>query len=1008
MPLPKQIIDIPFTGGMDTGTDPKLVSGSVLHKIKNMFFEKTGLLKKRNGYEQLGNEILVPAKTTVVRINQYKPIALLSYANNLMIILKTNLYVYAEAARKWITNSTNPTAGHGNTSLIDVNVADVWSDIYGNKFHVSVEYLNGYYFVLWMSYDSASVSRTYVEVVSASDMSRVHGPQQIGLSSPIVARLLKTSSQIWVVYEDDATNADIRVDYCDISDVKTWTSALIVNDRMAGTNGSANAIVSSTGVGVLAYAHTTGGAGINRTRVVSFDSTGFIAEISASVYGFEYYTDSMYGIGMDKGGNIYILSYDTTRGLYKATLNSAFAVIDAYRVIDNDVTVDIKTIITAPRTTSSVSVFYDKIGIATEITDLAFIKAVLTCNATAAGSAAIVRKRGCVIASGAIDVDYGKDTFDIYFSVSYDLGIYSSTYPDQSTLFLLSSGGRVCARELAGQYAGGILPLTTGPSTICKISDSRIAIACRKKIRTPDSKISSGFLGTLGVASEVVSVVTFDFWNKPKFTETRHGTFFTGGMLQHSDAFYVRELGLNVYPHKITSLTASNTATGAIDAGTHYYVAIYESFDVNGNIYRSAPSQAKSINVVVPNDTVLIEAPAYRMTNIGQYASVVSFYRTTVGGSQFYYVGSVINNTGANSVSMYDYASDASVSANQTLYTTGGVLDNIPPPAVKHICAGGNRLFVSDGNKTVWYTKDLQENIGPEFNDALIIGLYAENKNITGLSYIDGNLIIFKKNYIYRVYGDGPNDLGQGQFSNPILISSGIGSVDNSPIVKIPIGLIFKSDDGLKLLGRDFSVQGIGQAVRDYDQYSVLSSSVCDAKQQARFVLSDNKTVLVFDYHENKWLIYEYSNIIDSISVGDNWYFLSDNSNVNKEQVGFIDHNKQIEALIETSWVKLSQLQNYQKVYSVYLLGEWKSPHILNIIFRYDFDDTKDELHRIDLTKEVKPYQIRIDPKRQECRAIKMICYDSDQKQSCESFTLSGMRLEIGQKSKITTKKAGA
>src|SRR5208283_5242873 len=94
------------------------------------------------------------------------------------------------------------------------------------------------------------------------------------------------------------------------------------------------------------------------------------------------------------------------------------------------------------------------------------------------------------------------------------------------------------------------------------------------------------------------------------------------------------------------------------------------------------------------------------------------------------------------------------------------------------------------------------------------LGAQGSTGPITALAPMDGNLVIFKKNAIYYINGTGPDNTGaNSQYSQPLFISSTVGCINTNSIVFTDSGLIFQSDKGLWLLGRNLSVQYIGAAV---------------------------------------------------------------------------------------------------------------------------------------------------------------------------------------------------
>lgn len=61
----------------------------------------------------------------------------------------------------------------------------------------------------------------------------------------------------------------------------------------------------------------------------------------------------------------------------------------------------------------------------------------------------------------------------------------------------------------------------------------------------------------------------------------------------------------------------------------------------------------------------------------------------------------------------------------------------------------------------------------------------------------DDKLIIFKPDAIYYVTGQGPDNTGgNNNFSDPIFITSTVGSSNDRSLTFIPAGIMFQSDKG--------------------------------------------------------------------------------------------------------------------------------------------------------------------------------------------------------------------
>src|ERR1700677_556451 len=105
---------------------------------------------------------------------------------------------------------------------------------------------------------------------------------------------------------------------------------------------------------------------------------------------------------------------------------------------------------------------------------------------------------------------------------------------------------------------------------------------------------------------------------------------------------------------------------------------------------------------------------------------------------------------------------------------------------------------------------------------------------------MDDKLIIFKQNAMYYINGTGPDNTGaNSQYSQAIFITSTVGCANQNSIVFIPQGLMFQSDKGIWLLGRDLSTNYIGAPVENTNQYLITSATTIPGTTQVRFTLNN-------------------------------------------------------------------------------------------------------------------------------------------------------------------------
>ena len=98
---------------------------------------------------------------------------------------------------------------------------------------------------------------------------------------------------------------------------------------------------------------------------------------------------------------------------------------------------------------------------------------------------------------------------------------------------------------------------------------------------------------------------------------------------------------------------------------------------------------------------------------------------------------------------------------------------------------------------------------------------------IKSLCPMDDKLIIGKDNALLYINGNGPDNTGaNNQYSDPIFITSGVGCSNQNSIVLIPNGLMFQSNKGIWLLGRDLGTQYIGKDVESLVNMNVVLSAL--------------------------------------------------------------------------------------------------------------------------------------------------------------------------------------
>lgn len=428
----------------------------------------------------------------------------------------------------------------------------------------------------------------------------------------------------------------------------------------------------------------------------------------------------------------------------------------------------------------------------------------------------------------------------------------------------------------------------------------------------------------------------------------------------------------------------------------------------------SGGTEASSMQVVVPT---------LRLTS--KTDVVVELYRTEASGTIFYKVSSInsptFNDPTVDSVTIVDTLKDADLISRETLYTTGGVLENVAPPASRIVAAhtASDRIFVvGDRPNVVQYSKISGPGYPVEFNDTLERQVDPIGGRITALSSMDEKIIIFKEDAIMYMSGSGPNNLGQqDSFTEPERISVDVGCIEPKSVILVPDGLMFKSRKGIYLLSRSMQVQYVGAPVQAYNALKITSAKIIGELNQVRFTTADGPC-LVYNYFVQQWGTYQNHSALSAEVIGSDYYYLRSSSELLKEnRQSFSDAGSPIRLKVQTGWISFAQLQGFMRVYKMLILGQFKSAHKLRIRVAYDFNEAWVQEQTINTADfiDASPYgtgtygsealyggdgnvyQIRVDFARQKCQSIKIMIEDV-QEAPGEGLSLSAITLQIGGK----------
>ncbi len=462
----------------------------------------------------------------------------------------------------------------------------------------------------------------------------------------------------------------------------------------------------------------------------------------------------------------------------------------------------------------------------------------------------------------------------------------------------------------------------------------------------------------------------------------------------------------------VGQLIYPGSGTSAYPAGTHIASITSGTYTTNNPKNGTAADSGGMATVYYsPNIfTASVTVPTLRLS--GKPRVSISLYRTELNGTVFYRTKPsnqiTYNTASVDSVTIVDTTADADLVGYEQLYTTGGEIENIAPPAASFIQSFKSRAVIgSPENPLSWfYSKKVVPGAPVEFTDAFFSNVDSKIGKVSAAGVMDEKIILFGPSNKYVVVGDGPAASGaNNDYSEPQKITGSTGCINQSSILEIPNGLIYQDPSkGIYLLDRSLQEQFIGAQVSSYNSDPVTSAQLIPGTQSARLTLASGN-VLIYDWFYNQWGADPYGTqsvaaclfgATSGVSSG-TYSYVQPGGLVLQETPGTYSDNGSFYALSLTSgWISFASVQGFQRVYELLILGEYKSAHNLVVTVYTDFNDTTPVQTTTITPDSSVPYEYRVRMVQQKCTAIKISITDTNQAGTGESYSISNIAFLVG------------
>ena len=924
MALNKQPLDISFAQGLDQKTDPFRVQAGKFLSLTNSVFTKGGLLTKRNGFKPVTT---IPNVSTITTFNTN----LVGIGQNLQAYSPDSGTLVNAGKIQPMTLSVTPIVRSATSqTTVDVAISQnglacvTWLDQNGNSYYQVVDSNTGAVIVPSVQLRStATMSRvfslgdyfivTYLATVSGSPALQYVAVPMFNPSSPGPATTITaTVPNISAAYDGWVGNDVLYLawDRAATIGVAFMLPSLAVSTPLSISGNTANLIsvtVDTSTTNVVVY--------------VTWWNSG-----SSSVF------TTAYNANLDSIPLLGVTTVDTSVTVNELATSAVGGVL------------------------GTLTVFYEIANTYTYTpnTKTDYIKLNTVTFSGTVGTPKIIL-RGVGLASKA---QYVASTMSTYV-----IATYGQQY--QPTYFLIDQSGNVVAKLAysngSGYEINQILPqlIINGNTLSCGyLFRDLIAPVNTQGVVNPAGLTPS----PLGVYSQTgINLVNFELGTTVNTAEMGQNLNISGGIMWAYDGKQVTEQLFHVWPEDITAVWSDSGGSmaaqpdGMTNTDAYYYQVTYEWTDAQGNIQRSAPSVPVPVTTTDSGSSgsVTLNIPTLRQTYKTTNKVRIVIYRWSVGQQTYYQVTSVtnplLNDPTVDSVTYVDTQSDSSIIGNLIIYTNGGVIENIAPPACTALTLFDDRLWLVDAEdrNLLWFSKQLIEAVPVEMSDLLTvfiaptIGASGSTGPIFAIQPMDDKLVIFKKDAMYYINGTGPDNTGaNNQYSEPIFITSVVGSVNPQSLVLMPNGIMFQSDKGIWLLGRDLSTNYIGAPVENFNTANVTSAQAIPATNQVRFTL-DNNYALMYDYYFQQWSSFYLINAVSSTLYNSLHTYVTPQGLVLQETPGqYLDNTTAVLMSFTTAWINLAGVQGFERFYFANLLGTYYTPFTLNVQFAYNYNSS--------------------------------------------------------------------
>jgi hypothetical protein len=1045
MSLDKQVVSIPFVGGLETKEDKLLIDKGKLRSLTNLTFSRDGSLAPRNSFQVL------PNSTGLNSVGSPNDIVATPSGQLLFggIVSSTPLVEpYSQKTGVGIQGRTPP------CSLRRDEIRRPTQTLMTSMDHVTS---NGLTFYVWSETNvAAGTNIVLFSIIDETSNSIINYGAQIDTTATSPRCCLVSTTVVLVAYTVAGVIRTATVNL--LNGVITNGPTNIINDLISGAQIDLCQI-DGAAQGFILY-NSTGASDANAsTRCAIIDNAGALhsGPTTVTVTG-NIARANVGGVGVASfagGAHVgCVIGNTSATTAWAASVSIAGGLISGVVGVNSAATTSKPALVGAcfNPATSNVECVCGQDTTTSGFTKMAGF------NVNISGVvASITNFQGVIntppligpILAGKPFIQNGVVMIPVCMTSTAGVTALNST------LFIIDKTGNVIAKALIGSYASpnSLAPIVTPSSLATGVWSLPSFVKGSLSFSSGANTTGSGICRLKLTFGRTVAAS--DFSTTPLFHANANGaTYFSGAVPMFWDGTGTFEAGFHYFPE---GLSATVQAGAGLGTGAYQYTAVYEWQDNYGKRHQSAPAVPVSATTTAGNNQVTLLCPTLQL---GTRAAntVIVFYRTLVNGTTFFRLGTpvtpILNSLTANTVgpSANDSASDAIIQGNEILYNPiansavgAGTLFNDAPPACRGIAVSNDGRIAICGLEDPYEVRFSQAPVfgtGLQWNENLSLKIPQGKGEPLAMAFMDGAWYVFTPSGKYVISGNFPDSTGlNSSLTPPQLIPSDVGCIDQRTVALTPAGLTYQSQHGYYLLDRSRADQynAFGSAIEgDVLGQTITSAVFVESISQLRLTLPSTG-ILAYDFLQGQWGLFTMAG--STAAAGCNWngiytYVDSAQTLLAQENLpaspayiasSYVDFNvSPFSRSIRMAWLHVSALSGFQRVRRMALLGEpftIGADASLVITVDFDYGDaatvgtvgpgpgayqfTISSL-AADVTGSGMPLEFRHRLKHQKCESV---CFTFVETPTADfggaGFSWSGITLELGMRSGIHRLPAG-